>query len=212
LKTVVYLILLLILPSAAVALEPLLDQPRWSLEIRGGKFAPVLDNWSHYYGKSTISEYGVSLAYKVLQQVEIGAGVGSMKAKGQVTNQFHNQPAGEVSYDLNPINIFIMLRGVTVDDQWLVPYIGGGWTRMYFREEVPEQFSVRGFADGYHVRGGLQLSLDNLDHEASSSMFRDYGVIHTYFFIEAEHTAAVQRSTSINLGGTAYLGGLLFEF
>jgi hypothetical protein len=43
-------------------------------------------------------------------------------------------------------------------------------------------------------------------------MYADYGVFHTYFFIEAAYTRVLERTTSIDLGGTAYFGGLLFGF
>jgi hypothetical protein len=43
-------------------------------------------------------------------------------------------------------------------------------------------------------------------------MYLDYGVIHTYFFVETEYTAAKVKEVSTDLGGTAYLAGFLFEF
>jgi hypothetical protein len=42
---------------------------------------------------------------------------------------------GEVDYDLYPVNVFVLVRGVINENQWLVPYIGGGWTRMYYHED-----------------------------------------------------------------------------
>ena len=71
---------------------------------------------------------------------------------------------------------------------------------------------MSGHADGYHIRGGLQLSLDIFDPRAANLMFLSYGVHHTFVFVEAEYTRAVVSSVSTDLGGTAYLGGLLFEF
>lgn len=201
-----------LLPAAAGAAELLPDQPRWSLEVKGGTFAPAVEGWSHYYGKKTMSEYGVSLAYKIRPQIELGAGTSSMKISGHTFNQAHGTPAGDMTYELYPIELFILARGVVVEDQWLVPYIGGGWTRMNYRETIQNQETVRGAVDGYHVRGGVQLSLDNLDHAGSSSMYLNYHVLHTYFILEAEYTRAVDRSTSLDLGGTSYRGGLLFEF
>ena len=46
-------------------------------------------------------------------------------------------------------------------------------------------------------------------------MLMDYGVFHTYFFVEAQRTRAMIETVSgesIDLGGTSVLGGLLFEF
>jgi hypothetical protein len=212
LKKIFILLAVLLLPSATLAADQLLEQPHWSLEVKGGSMAPALGNWADYYGKSTIPEYAASLAYKVLPQLEFGAGVGRIKAQGHAKQVFHGTLAGDVTYELKPVNAFIMARGVFNDDQWLVPYLGGGWTRMYYRQAIQDQGTVRGHADGYHARAGLQLSLDVLDTAASTSMYQDYGIYHTYFFIEAEYTRTIDRPTSLNLGGTSHLYGLLFEF
>jgi hypothetical protein len=81
---------------------------------------------------------------------------------------------------------------------------------MYYREKVEGQDTVSGSANGYHARGGLQLLLDGLDQSAANGMYMDYGIFHTYLFIEAKYTHAV--ISGIDLGGTSYLAGLLFEF
>lgn len=210
-KPTFLIIILLVLSSTAFAAEPLLESPRWSLEIKGGMFAPALENWSRNFGNSGMREFEASFAYKLLQQVELGAEAGRMKSKGQVFNQFHGNPVGTMTYELRPVNIFIMLRGAVIDGQWVVPYVGGGWTRMYYHETGQDRETTRGSADGYHFRGGLQLSLDNMDQTAANRMYADYRVFHTFFFIEAEYIRAVVRSTSINIGGKTYLAGLLFE-
>ena len=86
---------------------------------------------------------------------------------------------------------------------------------MYYKEEVNLQPTVRGYTDGSHVRGGLQFLLDAVDERAAANMLMDYGVFHTYFFVEAQRTRAMIETVSgesIDLGGTSVLGGLLFEF
>ncbi|MCK9417790.1 MAG: MXAN_2562 family outer membrane beta-barrel protein [Nitrospirae bacterium] len=210
---IAFLILMfMILPSAAMAEDPILRQPHWSLEVKGGRFTPVLENWSQFYGKRSMPEYAATLAYKLVRQVEVGVGAGTLRGKGQSYAVRHGISVGNVTYELYPVNVFVLARGILNEDQWLVPYLGGGWTRMYYRQNIQDQGTVRGHADGYHIRGGLQFSLDYVDQSSSNRMFLDYGVYHTYFFIEAEYTRAIVRSVSTNLGGTAYLGGLLFEF
>ncbi len=211
-KTVILLILMLFPTTVLAAGDILLDQSRWSLEIKGGLFYPELKEFSRYYGKNNVPEYGMSLAYKVLPQLEIGAGAGAMVVKGHALAEFHGTLTGDVTLELYPVNVFAVARGIFYDTQWLVPYVGAGWTRVYYREKIEGQGTVSGFADGYHVRGGLQLSLDSLDPGASGRMYNDYGVIHTSFFMEIEYTRAIVGSPQVNLGGTAYLGGLLFEF
>ena len=211
-KKIILLLLALTVPAVAYAEEPLLARPYWSLELKGGLFAPALGDWSTYYGKKDMPEYAGTLAYKILRQVEIGVGGGMAKDRGQATAPIHGTLSGEVSYKVTPLNVFVLVRGIITENQWVVPYIGGGWTRMYYRQTVESQGQARGSADGYHIRGGLQLSLDNLDEEAANDLYTEDGVYHTYFFVEVERTKAKVKSLSVDLGGTAYLMGLLFEF
>jgi hypothetical protein len=198
------------------AAEPQLDRPHWSVEIKGGFFEPDLPDFKKYYDKSTMPEFAGALAYKVFRQIEVGLSAGYLQAKGRGDAQQNNITTGNVTYKLAPINAFVLFRGVMSEDQWLVPYVGGGFTRMYYQERIDGQDTISGSVDGYHVRGGLQFVIDALDAKASSTMYKDYGIFHTSFFIEAEYTRAVVNATStnpeINLGGIAYLGGLLFEF
>ena len=82
-QKIILMLLALLVPAAAYGAEPVPDRPHWSLELKGGTFAPVLDNWSHYYGKRSMPEYEGTLAYKVLRQVEVGVSAGTARDKGQ---------------------------------------------------------------------------------------------------------------------------------
>jgi len=205
-------LMLVLLPSAALAADPLQDQPHWSLELKSGKFAPAVERWAEFYEKRTIPEYAGTFAYKLVRQVELGVGVGTMKARGSAFAPLHNATTGSTVLQMYPIQAFMLVRGLVSEDQWIVPYVGGGFTRMYYQERAQDQEKVTGAVNGYHVRGGLQLCLDNLDRGAANNMYLDYGVHHTYFFAEMERTRAVVKSSSTDLGGTAYLFGLLFEY
>lgn len=211
-QKILLIVLAILVPAAAYGAEPSPGRPHWSLELKGGTFAPVLEHWSQYYGRRDMPEYQGTLAYKVLRQVEIGAGAGAASDKGQGYAPRQGIVSGEVVYELYPLNVFVLARGVISEKQWLVPYIGGGWTRMYYRERIQGQDKVRGSADGYHVRGGVQILLDGIDRSAANSIYMDFGVYHTYFFVEAERTNVRDKASSADLGGTAYLVGLLFEY
>jgi len=201
-----------LLATSAHAAGPSLEHPHWSLEIKGGRHYPALDDWSTYYGKKYMNEYSGTIAYKLRRQLEVGIGAGSAKARGQAFAPLHNIASGDVTFELFPVHLFVLARGVLDETQWLAPYAGGGLTRMYYREKTEGQDMVRGSADGYHARAGVQLCLDGVDPGGANSMYLDYGVYHTYLFIEAEYTKARVKSTSVDLGGIAYLTGFLFEF
>jgi hypothetical protein len=214
LKKLVLVMILSILPTAALA-EEATERPHWSLELKGGEFIPDIDNWSAYYGRRYTSEYGGSLAYKITRKLEFGIEGLYLKDNGQGFAPIHQTITGNVKYASAPLNVFFLARGLFSEKQWLVPYVGGGWTTMFYREEVQSQEVTRGSTNGYHARAGLQLLLDGIDPSASTSMYLDYGMFHTYFFVEAEYIRAMANtatSGSVNLGGTSWLAGLLFEF
>ena len=214
-KKLIALIILVCIPVAVHAAdpaEPLLERPHWSLEVKGGTFTPKLEDWATYYGRRYMPMIGGSLAYKLLRQVDIGISGSIGQDRGQGYAPQHQSVAGRVTYRVAPLNFYVLLRGVFTENQWVVPYAGGGITRMFYSEEVEGQDAVNGSVDGYHARGGLQFLLDVLDQRAANNMYLDYGIHHTYLFVEAEYTRAVIDSYSVNLGGTSYFGGLLFEF
>ncbi len=209
-KKVILLFILFLVPAIVYAAEPAIDQPHWSVEVKAGTFAPALANWRQYYGKRDMPEYAMSLAYKIIRQIEVGVEGGFLTDRGNAFAPLHQTAAGRVTYNLYPASAFVLLRGVFNENQWIVPYAGGGYTKMFYQEKVEGQDTVKGSANGYHARGGLQFLLDGLDRSAANNMYMDYGVYHTYLFVEAKYTRAVV--SGINLGGTSYLGGLLFEF
>ena len=215
LKKLIFILILTLLPVVTNAADARIERPHWSLELKGGWFYPNVDNWKDYYGDRKIPHYAATLAYKLFRQLEVGVEGGYIRDKGLGFAPIHNVPAGSVTYELFPLQAFVLVRGVFSERQWLIPYIGGGWTRMYYREKVEFQDTVKGSTDGYHGRVGLQFLLDGIDQSAANNFYLESGVQHTYLFIEAERIRATidtAASGSVNLGGTSFLAGLLFEF
>jgi hypothetical protein len=214
-NTFLLAILILTIPAAASAATPLVDRPHWSIEVKGGLFYPDIDNWKTYYGDNKTWHYAGSLAYKLRKQVDVGIEAGYIKDSGQGKGAISGATIGSVTYELAPVNVFVLFRGAFSETQWIVPYAGGGWTRMYYQEKIEAQSTVRGHADGYHGRAGLQFLLDEADITAARNMRSDYGIYHTYFFLETQYIRVLINDlagTSVNLGGTSYLMGFLFEF
>ena len=220
-KKSILILLISLFPVVVIAAGPDQERPHWSLEVKGGLFEPDIPNWKEFYGKSTTSELAGAFAYKITRRVELGIEGGYAWASGQGLAPLHSQIAGSpvfaghVDYKLYPLSAFILARGVFNEKQVVVPYIGGGWTRMYYEEKTDFQGTIKGHADGYHGRAGLQFLLDGIDESATNSFYEDYGVFHTYFFMEAEYSRVMAETVNdgnVNLGGTSWLAGLLFEF
>jgi hypothetical protein len=216
-KKIVLIFLLISYPVVLLAADDTpgtQGRPHWSLELKGGLFYPAIKSWKQYYGDDKIGQYGLAFSYKILRMLELGIEGSYIKDDGQGFAPSHGTTAGSVTYELIPVNVFVLFRGIVNENQWVVPYVGGGYTYMYYREQIQFQNTVSGHSDGYHGRAGLQFLLDALDRRAANSFYRDAGVYHTYLFIEANYTRAMANTPtgSVNLGGTSYLAGLLFEF
>lgn len=212
-KKIFVLLLVLLYPALLFAADnnPAIEgRPHWSFEVKGGVLYPAIDNFKQFYGHDYTGRYGLAFSYKLLRMLEIGAEGSYVNEEGEGFAPLHGAAAGSVKYELFPVNVFVLFRGVFNENQWVVPYVGGGYSYIYYREEIQAQPTVSGHAHGFHGRAGLQFLLDGLDRNAASSFYRDVGVYHTYLFGEAQYTRAMAHST--NLGGWTYWGGLLFEF
>jgi hypothetical protein len=214
-KTLVLLAAFLCVPIFVSAAEPVVERPHWSLELKGGVFYPGASDWSKYYGSSYTGEYGGALAYKVLRQLELGVEGSYSNVTGKANAPLNGTLSGEVNNQLVPLGVFVLGRGIFYEKQLLVPYVGGGWNRTFYWQEVKNQGKVKGSVNGYYGRAGLQILLDDIDSESSKNLYNDYGVNHSYFFAEGKYSyasAPTLPSGTVNLGGTSWLGGFLFEF
>lgn len=220
-KRLLVIAALVLVPALARAADPVLDQPRWSLEMKGGFFYPDIDNWEAFYGSKRTGSFGGSLAYRIFRRFEAGLGGEYINDNGKGFAPIHSQQVGgavftsSVKYELAPVHAFLLYRGEFIENQMLVPYAGGGLTRIFYQETVENQEKIRGFTDGFHARGGIRLLLDNIDARAANSFYLDYGVHHTYLFVEAQYIRAMATDitgASVNLGGISYAAGFLFEF
>ena len=206
----ILLLVLFPLLSSASGLD--LEQPRWSLELKGGRFFPAEDDWKSYYGDDKTAQVSAAIAYKFIRQFEVGVDGSYIKDEGKGLASQQDLVTGNVTIELYPVQLFALVRGVFSENQWLVPYLGAGVTRIYYEQDIRGQEKRRGAATGSHLRGGVQLLLDNIDRSSAWSFQDSFGVINSYFFLEVQRRTVEIGSDSVELGGTSYQAGLLFEF
>lgn len=214
-KKILLAIVLMLIPQLVLAADARPDRPHWSLELKGGAFFPNASDWSKFYGSSYMGEYGGALSYKFLRQFEAGISGSFASASGSGFLQSSGQTSGNVTFQRAPVDVFVLARGIFNEKQLLVPYLGGGYTRMFYRAEIQDQGTVQGSVNGFHGRSGVQILMDGLDPSASESLYRDFGVHHTYFIMEGKYTRAMADTVSagsVNLGGISAFGGFMFEF
>lgn len=207
-KRIILSILLAVQCSFSVAAEQ--PTPHWSFELKGGSFYPDLDNWSDYYGSKKTTQFDLALGRKFFRIMEVGLEAGYLSDQGVGYLPLHKITSGKVTYELVPMHFYVLVRGVFWENQWVVPYVGGGFSYFYYRESVHDQKKVTGTAHGTNVRGGLQFLLDRIDLRAADNLQRQFGVENTYLIAEAQITKV--KKDSVKLGGVSYLFGLLFEF
>lgn len=184
--------------------------PRWSIEIKGGDFEPDLDDWRRFFGDDTASELGVAVAYKLKRWLEVGLEADYIHDKGVGQLPLNNTTGGSVTYELFPAHAYVLVRGIFHENQRFVPYVGGGFTRAFYREKIRNQATRRGDTDGEHVRAGLQILLDWIDRDGASSLAGELGVNHTYLTLEVQKFSA--EIDGVELGGESTMVGFLFEF
>ena len=82
--------------------------PKWSLELKAGLFEPEIDNWEQFYGDDKTIHVAGAVAYKVVQQFEIGVEGGWIRDKGKGLLTANGSIGGEVEYTLFPLNFFVL--------------------------------------------------------------------------------------------------------
>ena len=109
------------------------------------------------------------------------------------------------------IHISVLYRFISNEDQFIVPFLGGGYTHLFYRLKfIDDRRSGDQF--GYHVRGGFQILLDRLEPEKADNILV-WGIDNSYLFFEAIYSSVDNfGSENIDLGGWAFFGGLLLEF
>lgn len=190
--------------------DAIAESPRWAFEVKGGKLHSAMEEWGDFYGDDRLTMFAIGVGYKPWRQVEIGADVAYLRDRGRGFAPGHEETAGDVRYQLTPVHLSLTVRGIFYEDQWLVPYIGAAAGRYPYRIDISGQERVTGSTGGSRYRAGLQLLLDLLEPRASAGMTAAYGVQNTYLFLEYQEAKAELAGS--DLGGEAWLGGLLLEF
>jgi len=183
--------------------------PHWSFEFKVGKFESALDEWDTYYDK-TPYQWNIGGSYKIFRPLEIGLSLGKMTTNGVGDFPLQQSMGGDVNFTLMPVNISLLYRFVFYEKQLLVPYVGGGWTRIYYRQKTGDGDKFEGSFNGHHLKAGVQLLLDSFDKKGARNLQRRMGIDNTYLFLEAQSTEA--KEDAVDLGGDSLFLGLLMEY
>ncbi len=187
--------------------------PRWSLGFKSGYFTPALDQWKANYGGSGNIEWAGLLGFKITRRWELGIDGGYFSDSGTALTESGLPSILQQKIKLFPLQAYFLYRLIFNEDQLFVPFIGGGYSHVLYRQSLEGKGTVKGSQEGYHARMGLQLLLDWFDSAAADSFDTDMGVKNSYLVFEAQYRKVNGfGSESLDLGGWSYLGSLLFEF
>jgi len=201
----------LLAPSAAQA-----EGPRWSVTAAGGVFFPAEKNWSDSYDSNHLWDVKLGAGVRLFRQLEFGVDGGYRKATGKISKTDNGTPLTPSltqTLTVAPVQAYALLNLCFTDNQWVVPYVAGGYSRYYFRHEIEHGETTKGHQDGYHARGGLKILLDVVDDYFADRASQHWGIRNTYLTLEAQYAKVDDRGSSdTDLGGMSYSLGLAVEF
>lgn len=208
--------------SVLVALSLLLPQavraeaPRWSASVKGGVLFPGESNWGDHYDSDVVADWRVGVGLRLSARLEVGLEGGYRKADGKVDSTAAGQPLGRTldqTLTVVPAQAYLLYDFRWSEHQLVVPYLGGGYSRYYYRHEVDDGADARGQQHGYHARGGLKLLLNPLDPRAALKARSGFGIVRTYACIEGQYARVDDfGSADSDLGGWSALAGVVLHF
>jgi len=189
--------------------------PRWAVALGGGYFVPAVDGFSDQYGSRGGWMPVLALSYAFVPSVWLQGDVGYWTAKGFTRGAL----TGRVSADqqrllLMPVTVGAEYQIRFSREQFVVPFVAAGYRRVAYRLAVDGDEDIRGGANGWVARSGIDLSLNPLDPSSASSLYADYSIARTSLRVEAQwaKVSASGPTGDVDLGGTTVLAGLRFEF
>ena len=209
LQTVLTGFLLLFVYSNSTQAAPV---PSWSVNIQAGEYQPISTAYAAEYGPGAF-QGNLELGYYITPRLQMGLSLGYFYGSGTVVSISGRLSALTQQLILVPTQIYIIYQFAFEENQVLVPYFGGGFTRVTYQHSVEGEDTAIGGMDGYHARAGVKLLLNRFDPNNANNLYADWRIIHTYFLLEGQYSRVNDfDNSSINLGGWSYFGGFQFEF
>jgi len=196
---------------------PELASPRWTYEIRIGRFEPDLDGFEFFYGNDNERLYALAGSFRVKDWLEIGGEYAHTRARGAGILTSSEELGGSVRYQLNPVQVFSNFIFQRESDQLVVPYVGIGLAVAKYEQEISQQGTSKGRTDmGYSARVGVRFMIAARKRPLSMS---GSPWQRSFVFLEAQEMSfdadtieVGSQSASVDLGGRAYALGFRMEF
>jgi len=205
------------IPAARDFMSP----ERFIIELRGGPYQPDFDGaaFDRFFGDDVGPFLGVQLSYigfrlPDLAYLTFGGGFGWSNYAGRAVAAGGGvEVAEETTLTLLPISAIGSLRIDALSRLLKIPFIFTGkigfqWT--HWDTDTGAQDDASGWSVGLMYAGQFAIDLDLIDSAAARSMDEEWGINHSFVFVELYHFAPTEKSLPI--GGTGWVLGLGFNF
>ena len=187
-----------------------------SIEFSGGLYQPQNEILKKFVRPGGAPGGLLKVGWEIHDLFSLRGSAGYFEEKNQ--GQFlTGDPSQIETYKVRiiPADLSAIFRFLFINDQLLVPYLGGGGDYYYFMQERSDGGDkLNGGKRGYHAMGGIKILLDYFDKVHAAKLDDEYGINNTYINVEAKY-AVVNNwgdKTGFVFTGLTFSGGLLFEF
>jgi len=172
------------------------------------------DFYDKFFDHDYIAPVGISIGGYPIQNLGVNLNVAYAQRKGHsfglLDGDTDEESGEEVRLTLIPVELELVYRFDFLNEQALVPVVGGGGDWFYYKQKNEFSDDAEGNKSGYHATAGLGILLDRLD-PSSKLALKEYGIENVFLELEARW-AWMQTNDGFDFSGTGYSAGLLFEF
>ena len=152
----------------------------FSFELKGGFYRPRdYDKWDEAFGKGFSGFGGLKLNQEIMENIELGLSADYMRAS-----------QSDWSFSLVPIGLNLTYAMRFSQDQFLVPFLGGGLDFVYGRTSMMKLSDAKPSfikEPGFHLSGGARILLDSMAADEALSFDQKFGVNNSYLVFEARY-------------------------
>jgi len=189
---------------------------RLTLELRIGPYQPALETFEQFFADDDGLLLGLELDVIAFRLDDIlylsgGGQIGWAKYKGTAVDMAGANTSEETSLEIFPLSLLAVARFDAFARKLGIPFIVTGklgYTWMNWSTETGGSDRASGWSLGFAYAGQLALDLDSLDQAAARVMDEEWGINHSFLFLEIFGFAP--NDDSLDLGGVSWAAGLGF--
>ncbi len=170
------------------------------------------ESFKEIYGEEYFEPFGITFGGYPIKNLGISLNVGYAHRLGfAVSAETGEQSMEKLRLILVPVQLELSYRFDFLEEQFLVPSVGVGGDWWYFKEHIYDGEDVEGDKTGWHAVVGLGILLDRIDPTSRFILEDEFGIENVFLNFEVRW-CWLESEDGLDLSGTGYSAGLLFEF